>query len=95
MTIAELRPSDLKHIKGPYWYYSYGDVYNIFAKTGTVDPRKLILEPVTLKTMLIELSDKVDVGNNFSEIAARLPITSKMSRDAIDLDRIMALGFFV
>ena len=73
MTISELTINDLYHIKGNYWYSSFNGIKNIFYIRRECNKIKEI-EPTELKEMLIELSDKVPVGNNFTSIVECLKI---------------------
>jgi len=74
MTISELTLDKLKHIKGKYWYSSFNGIKNIFYVTLEWNGKIKEIEPVDLKEMLIDLSDKVPYGNNFCSVVECLKI---------------------
>jgi hypothetical protein len=93
MTISELTLKDLKHIKGRYWYSSFNGVKNIFYVI--IDYRDNIkeIEPVDLKEMLIDLSDKVPFGNSFVSVVECLNINYEFMLEAKLLDEELMYSF--
>ena len=97
MTLAELKLKDLTKIHSKYYYLKGKDennneIYNIFV-ARYINCTDMEFEPISLKEMLIELSDKVVFGNNFSEISNCLNLPYKMNQDSINLDKYGIHGF--
>ena len=85
MRFNELRIRHLKHIYGQY-YYLPGPSKNVFHTSQWRNNEPKNIEPVDLKEMLIDLSDKVQFGNNFTSIAECLKLNSDFKQDAKLLD---------
>jgi len=93
MTISEITLKDLRRIKGRYWYSSFNGVKNIFYII--LDWRDNIkeIEPVDLREMLIDLSDKVPFGNNFVSIVECLNLNYSFEYEAKLLDEELMYSF--
>jgi len=96
MTISELTLRDLHHIKGRYWYSSFNGIKNIFYVTldfynGANHIKEI--EPVNLKEMLIDLSDKVPFGNNFISVCECLGLNFDFGYEAKMLDKTLVEAF--
>ena len=96
MTLAELKLKDLTKIHSKYYYLNGADendneIYNIFV-ARYINCTDMEFDPISLKEMLIELSDKVVFGNNFSEISNCLNLPYRMNQDAINLDKSIFYG---
>jgi len=93
MTLSEIRIHHLKKIFGQY-YYLPGPAMNIFYTSHwRCNNEPDIIEPVTLKDMLISLSDKVQFGNNFTSVAECLKLNSDFKQAAKNLDLEMYYAF--
>ena len=94
MTLSELRVIDLTKVIGNYYYLSTNGIYNCFFVRLRVNECDSDIDPISLKEMLTDLSNRVQFGNNFSEIANCLKLPSVMQRDAkaLDLELIKAFG---
>jgi len=90
MTIDQLTEKKLTRIFKNFFYIGYENSekcgYNIFIGTESNGSEYIEFEPIDLKTMLIELSDKVQFGNNFCEVSNCLNLPREMRRDAELLD---------
>jgi len=95
MTIDKLNLNNTKTLYPPYRVF-YGDngVYNIFYVSSRIaeNSNKLIFEPVDLFNFLVDISDKVPLGNgnNFTEVIKHVKnVSSRMNQDAKNLDETL------
>ena len=93
ITFSEIRIRHLKKIFGQY-YYLPGPARNIFHCSHWGHNNELeVIEPVTLKEMLTDLSDKVQFGNNFTSVAECLKLPSDFQQEAKNLDLELYYSF--
>ena len=94
MTLNELKISDLTKVLGNYYYLPGDNVYNCFFVLARVNRCDSIIDPISLKEMLTDLSDKVQFGNNFQEVAncLNLPTTMMMQAKKLDLELMQAFS---
>jgi len=86
MTFGEIRIHHLKKIFGQY-YYLPGPAMNVFYTSHwRCNNIPEIIESVTLKDMLTDLSDKVQFGNNFTAVAECLKLNNDFQHAAKNLD---------
>ena len=81
----ELKFKDLKKIYGNF-YILPGPANNIFYCSQWKGAKPTIMEPCSLKSMLIELSDKVPFGNNYTSVAEGLNLNPSLLAEAKLLD---------
>ena len=86
MTLSELRISDLTKVLGNYYYLSTNGIFNCFFVRLSVNERDSDIDPISLKEMLTDLSNRVSFGNNFTSIAECLKLPSNMIQEAKALD---------
>jgi len=84
----------MKSIKHPYYYVPLedGSDYNFFhiISQGMGRSGKCVIDPIEFTEVLIELSTKVKVGNNFTDIGKCLKLPWNLQRRAEKLDEQLA-----
>lgn len=93
MTLSELKISDLTKVLGNYYYLPGDNVHNCFFVLERVNRRDSIIDPISLKEMLTDLSDRVQFGNNFQEVANCLNLPPSMMYRAKALDFVLMDAF--
>jgi len=86
MTLPELRISDLTKVLGNYYYLSTNGIFNCFFVRLRVNECDSDIDPISLKEMLTDLSNRVAFGNNFTSIADCLKLPNNMVQEAKALD---------
>jgi len=86
MTLSELRIRDLTKVLGNYYYLSTNGIFNCFFVRLRVNECDSDIDPISLKEMLTDLSNRVAFGNNFASIAECLKLPSNMMQEAKALD---------